>query len=543
MGGDFSNALLPLSGIRIQLSGSEPENATPQEKADLQEFVALLVEQILKQGGTFIFGCHPTLMPSVEKAARPFAADGRREQVVLACSAEHFDPAKTEWTERQTWAKVEVLPTKQGSPNENLIPMREWMADRSDVIVAVGGKWSDTDPARAGVPQELQAMADRGKPAFLLTRFGGSTRALAESKPDIYSSLRNGLDDEENRQLSTSTSTSDQVGRILGQIKLLPIGKPEYKGGRRFRILALDGGGMRGVFTSAVLSRLASLPNCGGGRDLIEHFDLIAGTSTGGIVALGLALGKTPQDMLDFYLNRGSKIFPKRTILSQLFKPKHDAAVLEKHLRDVFKDSRLGQSKVRLVIPTTKAEAGAAWAITTPHHLKRAEFEEFPFVEAALATSAAPTFFKAAGHETDIAKSYFFDGGMWANNPVMPAIAEAVSVLSTPVDRIEILSIGTLSYANSFEKVYEKGLFGWAIPVSKLFMDAQQSGSDFVARTMLSDARILRITRNLNHVIGLDKADPATLNELARIGEEEGRTNEDEVAARFLDGYHARPWR
>jgi len=109
---------------------------------------------------------------------------------------------------------------------------------------------------------------------------------------------------------------------------------------QRFQILALDGGGIKGIFSAAVLAHLEEDLNL----DITEHFDLITGTSTGGIIALGLGVGMRPREILRFYVDKGPVIFANGLITSfrRLWRNKHNFDGLEKALRECFGDTLLG---------------------------------------------------------------------------------------------------------------------------------------------------------------------------------------------------------
>jgi uncharacterized protein len=171
---------------------------------------------------------------------------------------------------------------------------------------------------------------------------------------------------------------------------------PETK---RFRILSLDGGGIKGTFTASVLSELERST----GRKIADHFDLIAGTSTGGIIALGLGLGIPAEQILQFYKEQGPKIFPNITAqqklslnIRHLWEPKYSAEQLREGLRGVFGEKRVKEAKCRLLIPAYDVVAGRVFMFKTRHHPRFIFDEEAFAVEIALATAAAPTFFKQA---------------------------------------------------------------------------------------------------------------------------------------------------
>jgi uncharacterized protein len=151
-----------------------------------------------------------------------------------------------------------------------------------------------------------------------------------------------------------------------------------------FRILALDGGGLRGTFTAAVLAKWDDMIRAGGGNEIARHFDLIAGTSTGAILAIGLGLGLAPLAILNFYCKEGPKIFPKDRHLRHWLKSKHESSTLRSTLEGVFGTKRLRESSCRLVIPTVRAGHGEADVIVTPHTADRTGYSEISAMDAAL---------------------------------------------------------------------------------------------------------------------------------------------------------------
>ncbi|WP_062135503.1 patatin-like phospholipase family protein [Demequina aestuarii] len=120
------------------------------------------------------------------------------------------------------------------------------------------------------------------------------------------------------------------------------------------RVLALDGGGIKGVFIAAFL---AELERCSKSR-VIDQFDLIAGTSTGGIVALGIGLGMSPAEILSIYERHGPTIFPRRGKLRQITRAKYDPAPLKSALEEVFGARKLGHSLTRMLIPSMSLNTG-----------------------------------------------------------------------------------------------------------------------------------------------------------------------------------------
>jgi len=317
--------------------------------------------------------------------------------------------------------------------------------------------------------------------------------------------------------------------------------RQSFARGRLFRILALDGGGVRGAFTAAVLAKWDDMLKSGGGAGLVRHFDLVAGTSTGAILAIGLALGRTPLEILNFYRDKGPEIFPKGGALRHWLKSKYDSKSLHDTLASILGDAKLSQASCRLVIPTVRAEHGEAETIVTAHTPDRSANRDMTALDAALASSAAPTYFDEAVYDNPVAGERFLDGGIWANNPVLPAIGEAVRYLQVPIDRIDVLSIGTLAYETDFTDCLRGGKAAWAPSSADLFFAAQERAATMLADCYLSPARHLRINQQTRTEINL--GDASAIDQMALRGAQLGQDWFPAVRSRFLDGLHAPDWR
>src|SRR5262249_40387630 len=147
---------------------------------------------------------------------------------------------------------------------------------------------------------------DRGLPCFLLGGLGGAMAGYLQARPEVMRNLKNGLDQQENLTLAAEQNVEAVAKQVVDQLCRLPLVRGEALGDTTFRILSLDGGGIKGTFTASVLATWEKLT----GLKLAEHFDLIAGTSTGGILALGLGMGLSADDILKFYVDRGPTVFP-----------------------------------------------------------------------------------------------------------------------------------------------------------------------------------------------------------------------------------------
>ena len=258
-----------------------------------------------------------------------------------------------------------------------------------------------------------------------------------------------------------------------------------------YRILSFDGGGIRGLVTLAMLKRLeAEIPN------LIRGADLLAGTSTGGIIALGLAAGKSVDELLALYRDHGKDIFDETWLddirdLGGLAGADYDPKGLNKLLDSAFGDSCLKDLSKRVLIPTFNLDnadpdpAKRTWSPKFFHNFPGPDSDgDESVVDVALDTSAAPTYFPSHGS--------FIDGGVVANNPSLAAVAQTQD--SRNIDPapnladLHVLSLGTgtnLSFIKG--KNLDWGLAQWAKPLVNLLLDASMGIADYQCRQVLKD--------------------------------------------------------
>ncbi len=306
--------------------------------------------------------------------------------------------------------------------------------------------------------------------------------------------------------------------------------------GTPFRILSLDGGGIRGMFSAAFLAHIEKHSH----KMLRDHFDLIVGTSTGAIIALGLAAGLPASDILTFYEERGPVIFSKGSFIRQLFRAKYDNKQLIEALREVFGERCLNDLTVPVCIPSYELVQGCPRVFKDNHHLGLHWGGDKLIWKVACASAAAPTYFPA--FQVDRADSHI-DGGIWANNPVLVGITEAVKYFGQPLENISVLSVSTGSQA--FRLTYETsrslGLIGWARRGRFLnaVFGAQSQSAHFAALFLLDDTRYLRVDPDLSGSIPLDGYKQAT--QLLERGAQEGRTHLNKINDFFLSSPRTMP--
>ena len=259
----------------------------------------------------------------------------------------------------------------------------------------------------------------------------------------------------------------------------------------RFQILSLDGGGIKGIFSAAILAAFEEDL----GIRVVDHFDLIAGTSTGGIIAIGLGLGLSPRQIVQFYMTHGPSIFPgssgRRRCLSHWFRRKYSAGPLEAALVECFGNRLFGESNKRLVIPAYNLGEDDVYIFRTPHHETLSRDLKVPAWKVARATSAAPTVFPSF---RGIDGQRLIDGGVWANNPAMAALVESFTTLNIPLERTRILSIGTTDPLNSRQSgLDEGGMFAWAWAATNVVLRGQTIAARNQARFLVGDDNFSRL--------------------------------------------------
>jgi patatin-like phospholipase/acyl hydrolase len=251
------------------------------------------------------------------------------------------------------------------------------------------------------------------------------------------------------------------------------------QGDGRFSVLSIDGGGVRGIFVAAVLASLERDI----GTKIIDHFDLIVGVSTGGMIALGLGAGMSPEEILGLYVRNMNSIFPawRRTGLARplsLVRAKYKPDGLRQVVRSAFGDKLLCESSVPLVIPSYNIGENTVYLFKTPHHERLRRDWRVPMWQVAMATSAAPTYFPAYSLPDEHVR--LVDGGVWANNPSMVGVVEAVSMFGQPLEQIRILSLGTtVATAHRPRKLDRGGLIQWVRSpnVAQVLMAGQSLGA------------------------------------------------------------------
>lgn len=308
----------------------------------------------------------------------------------------------------------------------------------------------------------------------------------------------------------------------------------------KYRILAIDGGGIRGIVPGQVLSRIESIL----GEKTGEYFDMIAGTSTGGIIACALLLPgredpSTPryaaEEVVKLYMDFGRKIFRlvfrhRLRTLWGLLNEKYPARGLEEVLGSYFGDTKLsGLIKPTLITAYDTSERRTVFF--TQHDAVNRPGKDFLVRDITRATSAAPTYFECArvpsGPDTGPFMS-LIDGGVFAGSPGMCAYAEARQYWKATAADLEILSLGTGSSKEPYPygKVRNWGKAGWVRPLLEIMLSASSETVDYQLRQIFSsvnaEGQYLRINASIPPAVSprMDNAEKGNMDALKRFGDE-----------------------
>lgn len=287
------------------------------------------------------------------------------------------------------------------------------------------------------------------------------------------------------------------------------------------KILVIDGGGIKGVFPASFLAHVEDTI----GRKVADFFDLIVGTSTGGIIALGLGLGFSAREMLAFYAELGPRVFrgPGGVLgwMKWLGVAKYQSGPLRTALQEKFGEHRLGDSTKRLMIPSVNLVTGEVHIYKTAHHERLGRDFRERAVDVALATSAAPTYFPTHLSASGLP---LIDGGVWANNPAGIAAVEAISMLGWSTGEFKILSLGCTEEPLNILQAPDArwGLSQWALRIVGVMMRAQSSSSTGIAQHLAGHQNVVRISPTVSGGrFALDVTQ--RLNELSGLGDSQVR--------------------
>jgi hypothetical protein len=261
------------------------------------------------------------------------------------------------------------------------------------------------------------------------------------------------------------------------------------------RILSIDGGGIRGVAPALVLAQIESITR----KPIAELFDLIAGTSTGGILALGLVKpggdGRpehSAADLVSLYEQEGRRIFHRSVLwralsLDNMAGQKYEAGGIQSVLEKYFGGTRLREALTEVIITSYETERRIPFFFKS-RNARSKEGYDFPMTEVARATSAAPTYFEPIKLPSGTPNDYYslIDGGVFANNPAMCAYVEARATHpERPEFRLVSLGSGELRRPLVYGRIRRWGLARWTQPILDVALGGVASTVDYQLRQLL----------------------------------------------------------
>ena len=274
----------------------------------------------------------------------------------------------------------------------------------------------------------------------------------------------------------------------------------------KIRVLAIDGGGIRGVIPATALGEVERITR----RPVRETFDYIVGTSTGGLLALSLARKNalSADAMWNVYQEFGPQIFRRGfrwSLLSmgQLNGPKFDVAALKRCAAACLGSSSMGEAATHAMVTAYDLKNRA------PQFFSDYSTPSISMVDAALATSAAPTYFAPHGD--------YVDGGVCDNNPALSGVIEACKIENCTVRDCLVLSLGTGSVETVIDgkEASSWGLLTWAQKLPDIFMDGTSGLHEYHLRRLMPDANVCRLQCSVDGALAeMDNASDSNLSAL-----------------------------
>jgi hypothetical protein len=324
---------------------------------------------------------------------------------------------------------------------------------------------------------------------------------------------------------------------------------------RVFKILSIDGGGILGLYSADVLKNIQT--DFLKGKTFSEEFHLITGTSTGGIIAAALALGREPSKIIDFYTEFGERIFPswrRKLPFAGIIREKYSNRVLKQALNEFFGESTIADCKTALCIPAIDISNCHPVIFKTNNSGDQTRDSGLRLQDIALATSAAPTYFPIYSFERFTG---LVDGGLWQNNPALCGIIEALNYFigkDDGYDTIHLLSIGNpLSGVRTSIPSRNKhsSLLKWRQHLVHIPMKVSTLGTHYIINLLVKSPaipldRYLRIeSENLTDEykdLALDTADKRSYEKILARSQFDYNQNKQKITQFFeeeKDGRHA----
>jgi uncharacterized protein len=293
-----------------------------------------------------------------------------------------------------------------------------------------------------------------------------------------------------------------------------------------FRILSIDGGGVRGIYPAHILKRIHEEHDF----EFHKHFDLVAGTSTGAILAAAVATDTPLSKVCTLYEERARRIFVSRPSVGGFLRSLYDKTHLRALLIDVFGNRTMSDAHTRLLLPATDISNGCVHVFKSPYLNGFVRDNDVPIATAVLASCSAPVYFPPESVDEYLVA----DGGLWANNPSLVALVEATGKLQVPLDRVRLLSLGTGSghqrYSVRGSSKRPWGIVTWGPRrLVDLALSIQAAAATNMVGLLLPDNQQMRIDFQLNGDVRLD--DHRSIEDLKARADRDFSSNSDDLFA------------
>ena len=300
------------------------------------------------------------------------------------------------------------------------------------------------------------------------------------------------------------------------------------------KILSIDGGGIKGIFVAQFLTDIEEEYKV----KICNYFDIIAGTSTGAIIAAALALEISAKEILELYTQNANLIFKgyseififkKILTLRGLLNYRYSNKNLKEVLLKVFSDKKVGDCKTRLLIPAFNVRTHNIEVFKTSHHKDYIRDYREDIVNVLLATTAAPTYFPVYDFK---GRGQYIDGGIGANNPGMIAVIESIANCGWNQDELKLLSFGCLGELNTGKRKF-KGIGD----IIQAFMKAETLYSENIAKLLLNNKEnYIRINPTLEkEQVYLDNISDEAINTLIIFARDESKKYMADIHRIFFD--------
>lgn len=295
-----------------------------------------------------------------------------------------------------------------------------------------------------------------------------------------------------------------------------------------FLLLTIDGGGVRGAFASAIIAHIEKDL----GHSITQHVQAIAGTSTGAIIASCLSKNFSGSNIVDFYLKSCSHIFQRKLkftpkVIEKALHSPYDNLRLKAILRQILGKDKLSSLKIPLIIPSTNIQNGSSCIFTS-----FSDNKDTSISDAVMASCAAPAFFDPIV----LNKKLLADGGLYANNPGIIAIAQLSKHFLIPFNDFKVLSLGTGHFSNCYDlETKNWGLVsGWKVRTLADFIASVQSQTTFETLKTLTDSKnLLRVNFLKETLISPDEFDK--IEQLVTLADNIYKKKRDEILSFILN--------